>query len=904
MLARCLRTVVVPIVLATTATTTAAQTRTEYQGATALGLALRPLGNTVRVLHIGAHPDDENTALLATLALGRGVDVAYMSLSRGEGGQNGIGPELGEGLGLIRTEELLAARRLDGASQFFSRAYDFGYSKTAAETFQHWPRDSLLADVVAVIRKYRPDIVIAVFTGTPRDGHGQHQASGIVAREAMAAAGDPNRFPEQIAAGLRPFTPAKFYQSPYGWRGRVDATLDAGKLDPLLGRSYQQIAMAARSRHKSQDMGVRQAPGPRPVHLVQIDPRTNQPVAHPSDSLFAGVPVSLAARATALAEKAGPDARAVLQRAVPVLADYDSGVAQVRRDMPLMDPADQVRALARLRNSLADVRRSVAALSDPAAVEMRFHLDDELRQMDRALMDAANVKVDITANGDEVVPGQSFDVSAIVWNGGEAPVTVHDFAPSLPLGWSVQPKEAVAQDDGGFRRRSAIMATDTATPPTVVKPGGLWRRTFTVTVAKDAPPTRAYFLLKPRKGDLYQWPNDPALWGLPFQPQRVRAAGDLEIDVASVPVDRPASYIDVDPHRGEVHVPVAVVPDVTVKLSPDLAILPLNQAGRRTMELSAQVTAHAPGGTSGTLRLVAPDGWSVEPASAPIHLAKQGQESTVRFSVRPPSGIEARSHHVRAVFRDEAGHSYDVGFQRIDYPHIRPHRLYSNATATVRAFDVRVAQGLKVGYIAGAGDDVPDALAQLGIQVHSLDSDALATGDLSQYDVIVTGIRAYEVRPDLDAHNQRLLDYVRDGGTLIVQYNKYPFANGNYAPYPVTMAHPHDRVTDETAAVKILKPDNPIFNVPNKIGPDDWKGWVQERGLYFLHTWDSHYTPLLEMHDPGEAPLDGCTLETKLGKGTYVYTGLSLFRQLPVGVPGAYRLLANLVSLGAHGARR
>lgn len=900
MLARCIRAAVVPIVLASTATTTAAQTPTEYRGATALGLALRPLGNTVRVLHIGAHPDDENTDLLATLALNRGVDVAYLSLTRGEGGQNGIGPELGEGLGLIRTEELLSARRLDGASQFFSQAYDFGYSKTAAETFNHWPRDSLLADVVAVIRRYRPDIVIAVFTGTPRDGHGQHQASGIMAREAMLAAGDPNRFPEQIAAGLRPFTPAKFYQSPYGWRGRVDATLDAGKLDPLLGRSYHQIAMAARSRHRSQDMGVRQAPGPRPVRLVEIDPRTNKPVAHPSDSLFAGVPVSLAARAAALAQQAGPDARGVLQRAVPALTDYDTGVAEARRDMPLMDPADQVRALARLRNSLADVRRSVAALDDPAAVEMRFHLDDELRQMDRALMDAADVHVDITASDDAVVPGQSFHVSAIVWNGGQVPITVHDFAPSLPRGWSVKPAESVADDDGSFRRRNTIAVTDSAAPPTAVKPGGLWRRTFTVTVARDAAPTRAYFLLKPRNGDFYRWPDDPALWGLPFQPQRVRAAGDLEIGAAHVPVDEPASYIDVDPHRGEVHVPVAVVPGVAVKLSPDLAILPLNQAGRRTMELSAQVTAEAPGGTRGTLRLVAPDGWSVEPASAPVRLAKQDQESTVRFTVRPPAGVDAGSHHVRVVFRDTAGHTYHIGFQRIDYPHIRPHRLYSDATATVRAFDVRVARGLRVGYVAGAGDDIPDALAQLGIQVHDLDADALATGDLSQYDVIVTGIRAYEVRPDLDAHNQRLLDYVRGGGTLIVQYNKYPFANGDYAPYPITMAHPHDRVTDETAAVKILRPDNPILNVPNKIGPADWKGWVQERGLYFFHTWDSHFTPLLEMHDPGDPPLDGGMMETKLGKGTYVYTGLSLFRQLPVGVPGAYRLLANLVSLGAR----
>ncbi|HKJ93650.1 MAG TPA: PIG-L family deacetylase, partial [Longimicrobiales bacterium] len=890
MLTRCLRAVVVPIALASTATTTAAQTRTEYRGANALGLALRPLGNTVRVLHIGAHPDDENTDLLATLALNRGVDVAYLSLTRGEGGQNGIGPELQEGLGLIRTEELLAARRLDGASQFFSRAYDFGFSKTAAETFSHWPRDSLLADVVAVIRKYRPDIVIAVFTGTPRDGHGQHQASGILAREAMQAAGDPNRFPEQIAAGLRPFTPAKFYQSPYGYRGRVDATLDAGQLDPLLGKSYHQIAMAARSRHRSQDMGVRQAPGRRPVNLVQIDPQTNQPVAHPSDSLFAGVPVSLAARAAALAKQAGGEARAVLQRAQAVLSDYDDGVAQVRRDILLMDPAEQVQALARLRNSLADVRRSVASLDDPAAVEMRFHLDDELNQIDDALLRAANVQVDVSAGDDQIVPGQPFEVSAIVWNGGPLPVTVHDFAPALPMGWSVQPKAVVAQNDGGFRGRNAIQATDTAAPPTVVQPGGLWRRTFTVTVAKNARPTEAYFLRKPRKGDLYQWPNDPALWGLPFQPQRVRAAGDLAIGAAEVPVDRAASYIDVDPHRGEVHVPVAVVPEVTVRLSPDLAILPLNQAGSRTLELSAQVTARAPDGTHGTLRLVAPDGWSVQPASVPVDLKHQDQERTARFSVRPPSSIQAGAHDLRAVFQDDGGQTYDVGFQRIDYPHIRPHRLYSKANTTVRAFDVRVAQGLNVGYIAGAGDDVPDALAQLGIQVHPLDADALAHGDLGQYDVIVTGIRAYEVRPDLDAHNQRLLDYVRRGGTLIVQYNKYPFASGGYAPYPVTMAHPHDRVTDENAAVKILQPDNPIFNVPNKIGPADWQGWVQERGLYFLHTWDSHFTPLLEMHDPGEAPLDGCTVETHLGKGTYVYTGLSLFRQLPAGVPGAYRL--------------
>jgi LmbE family N-acetylglucosaminyl deacetylase len=887
--------------------------RVEYEGAIRTGIALRRLGNTARLLHIGAHPDDENTALFSPLALGRGADAAYLSLNRGEGGQNGIGPELGIPLGLIRTEELLSARGLDGATQFFTRAIDFGFSKTAEETFEHWPHDSLLADVVEIIRRYRPDVVVPAWSGTPRDGHGQHQAAGILAREAILAAGDPDRFPEQIAAGLRPFTPRAVYWSDRYAAGGPDVELNTGELDPLLGRSYHQIAMASRSRHKSQDQGVPQAPGPRRTAFEKIDPANPPPVEMSPDgrptrqlvgrpsldaSLFDGVDTLLSQRADAVG------AREAAER----LRAYEATVARARDAFDPLRMGEVLPILATARGELDAARRAIAAWAADfgrgpateradAAEELRFHLASEARDLRVATLAAANVELDAVADDELVVPGQRFTLTLSAWNGGGEPVRVQ-FRPALPPGWTAT---AAGNEADGWREVAA---------------GDRVEASFVVRVADDARDTRPYFVTLEDEAegrDLYRWPDDESVRGLPFAPAPVRAGFDVRFPADSgidVSAEREAAWVGVDPHRGEYRRPVRVVPPVSVTVDPTGSVIPLTPGASdaaRTRHVAVRLQAEAPDGISGSLRVEAPVGWTVTPAETDVEFAGPGEERTVGVDVVPPADLQAGEYTVQASFETSAcggmepcgaERVFDEGYELVDYPHIAPHQLYRRAATRVRAFPVRVAD-VRVGYVAGVPDHVPEALDDLGVAWQALDADALAEGDLSQFDVIVTGTRAYEFRPDLVAHNQRLLDWARAGGTLIVQYNKYPALEGSYAPWPVTIARPHGRVTEEDAPVEVLRPDNPLFNTPNEIGPDDWRGWVQERGLYFWDTWEGPLEPLLSMHDPGEPPLEGSLLVAPLGRGTYVYSALALFRQLPAGVPGGWRLLANLVSLGA-----
>lgn len=818
----------------------------EYRGAQAMGLALRRLGTTKRVLMIGAHPDDEDTQLLAQLALEQGADVAYLSLSRGEGGQNGIGPELHEALGLLRTEELLAARRVDGAQQFFSRAYDFGFSKNADEAFRHWPRQELLRDVVGVIRVFRPDVVVAVFSGTPRDGHGQHQVSAIVAREAFDAAGDPSLFPEQIRAGLQPYRPKKYYRSLRGSPDSATVRISVGTLDPLIGRSPFQLAMASRSRHRSQDMGVPQPAGPRWGYLLRLVPAATGP----EQSMWEGIDTTLSLRD-------------------PRTAEYERIAGEVKGQASVLQPEAMADRLARAVHLLQD------ALPSASPAE-RFTLQHELDDTERALTLAAGVQVDAVADAARIVPGEEFGLELSAWNGGTRPVTIAALDPALPAGWT-----ATAQDAA----------------PGELAPGALVRRRFRVRVPADAAPTEPYFLRQPRDGDLYRWPADWSVDARPFEPAPVQAVARVTLAGATVPVQREATFREVDPRQGELRRPVLVVPAVSVLLEPEVTILPTNDPSR-ALRYRVRLTGEAPQPVSGVLHVTVPPGWRADADGQRITLAP-GEPRDVEVAVTPPAGVTAGSIPVTAAFGADDGRSYSRGLELVDYPHIRARPLYRDAASAVRAFDVRVPAGLRVAYVEGAGEVGPSILHQLGITPSVLTADSLAGADLSKYDVIVTGIRAYEVRHDLAASNARLLDYVKRGGTLIVQYNKYEMVNGHFNPFPITLANPHDRITDETAPVRILDPASPVFTTPNRITDADWQGWVQERGLYFAHTWDPAYTPLLEMADPGEAPLRGGLLIAKYGQGTYVYTGLAFFRQLPEGVPGAWRLFANLLALGA-----
>jgi LmbE family N-acetylglucosaminyl deacetylase len=812
--------------------TAAAQSTPEYGGAAGLGLSLRRLGVDKRVLMVGAHPDDEDTQLLAALALEQGADVAYLSLTRGEGGQNGIGPELHEALGLLRTEELLAARRVDGARQFFTRAYDFGFSKNAEETFRHWPREELLRDVVYVVRRFRPDVIIPVFSGTPRDGHGHHQVSGLLAREAFDAAADPARFPEQIAAGLRPHRTAKLYQSLRGDSTNATVRLAIGTLDPLIGRSPFQLAMASRSRHRSQDMGRPETAGPRWGYLRRIRPEA----AGRESSLWEGIDTTAASGAR----------------------DYAARVAEVRSRFQGLNPDALVEPLAALLRGMRE--------PDDAS---------ETEDLRAALAQAAGLVLDAVADDARLVPGQTFGVEVSLWNGGARPVSVARMEPRLPAGWTAEALDPL--------------------PPTVAA-GAIATRRFRVRVPTDAAPTEAYFLRRPRQGDLYTWPaGDPAL-AEPFDAPPVGAAARLTVAGAELPLEREATFRRVDLRQGELRDPVRVVPAVSVRTDRAARVLPLS--GDRAFRVRVELAGEDPAGVAGTLRLQLPQGWSAQPAELPLRLAADDVQEAA-FTVRAPATLRAGDHPLSAVFQAADGRRFTRGVQVVDYPHVRARPLFADASTLVRAADVRVP-AVRVAYVEGAGEEGPGVLEQIGIRPTLLDDDALASGDLDRFDVIVAGSRAYEVRPDLARHNARLLDWVRRGGTMVVLYNKYELVEGKFTPHPITMARPHGRVTDEGAPVRLLAPQHPVFTTPNRITDADFAGWVQERGLYFAQTWDPRYTPLLETGDPGEAPLQGGLLVAPVGRGTYVYTGLAFFRQLPEGVPGAWRLFANILGLGGR----
>ncbi|CAN5327047.1 PIG-L family deacetylase [soil metagenome] len=837
-----------------------------YSGAVELGLALRRLGTTARVLMIGAHPDDEYTPLLAELALKRGADVAYLSLTRGEGGQNGVGPELGPALGLLRTEELLAARRVDGATQFFSRAYDFGYSKNAEEAFRHWPRDSLLADVVGVVRVYRPDVIVSVFSGTPADGHGQHQVAGILAREAFRVAGDPTRFPAQLAAGLRPWNPRKLYQAL--WRDTASATLrvPVGGLDPLLGRSPYQVALASRGLHRSQDMARAEPPGPRTAYLRRLDVRAASPV--PADSgFFASVDTRLDAGRLPASER---------RRVGRVLDGYLATARRLRAEFNPLRPwallPELARQVERLRAAVALLAGDTAA----AAAELRFRLAAERADVRTALARAAGIELDAVTSREQVVSGDTFAVTASVWNGGDAEVRLAELAPELPAGWAAEPLDPL---------------------PPAVAPGALVTRRFRVRVAADAPPSEAYFLRRPLDGDLYVWPNDWSVRARPFGSPPVTVRTRLEVAGTDLALAAEATASEVDPRSGERRLPLRVVPEAWVAVTPATTVLSTAPGASDTLLVRVEVTAAKPD-VAGTVRLDLPAGWSSTPDTASLRFAGAGDRGTAEFTVRAPRATAPGSYPVGAVFEVGDGKRFTRGYQLVDYPHVAPQPLYHPAVTMVEAFDLRVPRQRRVAYVTGAGEAGPEVLAPLGIAPTVLDEAALERGDLDRFDVIVLGSRAYEVRPDLAAANSRLLDWVRRGGTLIVQYNKYEYVEGGFAPYPLAFDRPHDRVTDEAAAVQLLEPDHPLLSRPNRITERDFAGWIQERGLYFAHEWDPHYTPLLQMHDPGDPPLRGGLLVTRYGEGWYVYTGLAFFRQLPAGVPGAYRLFANLLALG------
>lgn len=857
-------------------------------------LRLRQLDGVKRVLLIGAHPDDEDSALLAAMARGMGVETAYLSLTRGDGGQNLIGPELSVELGIVRTGELVAARAIDGGQQFFTRAFDYGFSKSAEEAFSHWPREALLGDMVWVIRKFRPQVIVSVFSGTPADGHGHHQVAGILAPEAFAAAGDPTRFPEQLAF-VQPWRPTKLFR-----RARRDppgtpvTVVQTGVFDPLLGRSWYQVAMEGRSLHRSQDMGTAQPLGSRASDLVLVESTTT---VAPGAGLFAGVDTAL----SYLTARLGPRERATADEHVRV---YREAIHQAEASLGVSDPGQAVPQLARSLRALSDLAGTVGD-DDARATELARTITRHAARARGALLSAASIVVEAVAGDAQLVPGAQTTVTIRVWNGGRFAVTQARPELRLPAGWTAKAITVVEpQGRRGRARLVQLRSPDEVARSGMIDPGEVAVWSFRIEVPADAPSTDPYFMHQPRDGDLYRWPDDPAVRGLPMGPPLIQGGASLQVEmvhgeppVAAASVAE-ALFVGVDQASGEYREPVFVVPALSVDI--DQATMAWPIADQDPREVAVHLRGEAEESVKGSVRLEAPPGWTVEPASAPFAVDGRGSAMSVAFRVRPPEGGGIEKVALRAVAKGSSGGSWDHAVRAIEYPHIRRAVYVTPSQLTVTRLPVQISRGLRVGYIMGTGDGGFEALRQLGANTELLTHEHVQAGDFSGFDVVVVGVRAYETRRDLMAANARLLDFARAGGTVIVQYQQYQYVNGGFAPYPVTINRPHDRVTEEKAPVRMLDASSPIFTTPNRITPEDFRGWVQERGLYFLGTWDDHFTPLLEMNDPGESPLRGSLLVAPMDKGLYVYTALAFFRQFPRAVPGAYRLFANLVSLDAE----
>jgi len=818
-----------------------------------------------------------------------GIETAYLSLTRGDGGQNLIGPELGEGLGIIRTGELEAARRLDGGRQFFTRAYDYGFSKSADEAFAHWPREDVLRDIVLVIRTFRPQVIVSVWSGTPRDGHGQHQASGILAGEAFDAAEDVSRFRDLPGVAGEPWRADKLYHSVRRSPEPPPVTIPTGTFDPLLGRSYLQLAMESRSQHRSQDMGALQPLGPRDAGLRLVVSRVQTPSG--DDGIFAGIDTTLAGLTNRLPADVGTPIREHLRAYRKAVQDATESLDALRPERaaaPLAVAYRHLEAIFGIMRELTDIEPSLAEPLAVRAAHIRW-----------GLMKTASIVVDVRATDDLVTAGQDVDLEVRLWNGGPFRIeraVINTAGPGEGAGGSTEFGGSDGQTLEAQAIESGLMAS--------------W--SYRVRLDEALPATRLYYLEAERQGDMYQWSDVNGSESLPRNWRALlSAAGEFDLYVPGV--DGPvrlvwgsrARYVGVDKASGEYRAPVLATPTLSVGIEPQAMAWP--QGSQEARQVTVLVRNESRTGVAGSVSLEGPDGWNVAPASTPFNMIVEGSNRGFTFTVEPGGEVSAGAHIFRAVATLDGGERFDERVDIIDYPHIERTLYFGPAEMQASVLSVELAP-VKIGYVMGSGDDGLDALQQMGADVEEVSAERVLGGDFSGYDVLVLGIRVYETRPDVAAANDQLLEFARAGGTVIVQYNKFEYPRGGFAPYPVSMGNRSaPRVTDENSPFAFLDPDSPVFNSPNRITSADFDGWIQERGLYFLSEWDERFTPLLELTDPGEAPTHGSLVVAPVGEGLYAYTGLSFFRQFPAGVPGAYRLFANLVSLTAeewHAAQR
>jgi LmbE family N-acetylglucosaminyl deacetylase len=807
-----------------------------------LQVALRRLANVGGTLYVAAHPDDENTALLAWSANDRGYRTAYLSVTRGDGGQNLIGDEKGPLLGVIRTQELLAARRIDGAEQMFTRAIDFGYSKNPEETLAIWGHDAVLADVVWAIRRFQPDVIVTRFPTNGDGGHGHHTASAMLAEEAFVAAADPAKFPEQLKY-VSPWQAKRIFWNRFSFR-QLDPNdpalanslrIDLGTFNPLLGRAYTEIAAESRSEHKSQGFGSAERRG---SIINYFDLRAGEPA---KTDLYDGIDARWSRYPGG--EKVGD----LLQRAADT---FDPKNPQA--SLPLL-----LQAHAALEQLRANPEWSLTR---------KPWLEQKKRELLDAIRDAAGIAIDVAAAESTITAGQKLPVSVTVVNRSDYPFRLSMVA--------------------------SLFANPSKAPGTKLENNKPVKTDITLELPDPAFRTQPYWLAQPPSKGLYTV-SDQQLVGRPDNPIEIPINVSLDDpNMNTLIFTVPTVFRVTDPVQGELVREVDAVPRVTVKLGSNVYVFP--DAKPRTVSVDMRSFATEDAKLEATVSLSLPTGWKAEPQSVPVTFNGKGAEAEALFHITPPAG------ETTATIRAEvtAGETrLSERITDIEYPHIPAQRILGGATAKAVRADVK-RRGTRVGYIMGSGDEVPIVLRQVGYEVILLSDADLDRGDFFGYDAIVAGIRAYNTRKRLKAAHEKLMQYVENGGTLVVQYNT---ANGlgdlvvpTPGPFPFKVSR--DRVTVEEAPVRFLDPNHSLLTAPNKITAADFEGWVQERGLYFTTEWDPKYTTLFGMNDPGEPEKTGAQLYVKHGKGAFIYTGLAWWRQLPAGVPGAIKAFVNLVS--------
>lgn len=876
------------------------------QGTLGLRLMLRRLGTTAQLMQTVAHPDDEDGGMLTLESRGRGDSVLLMTLNRGEGGQNKVGSNLSDVLGVLRTLELLAADEYYGVQERFSRVADFGFSKSADETFAKWGgHDVALADMVRVIRTFRPDVLVARFSGTERDGHGHHQASSILTKEAFRAAADPKRFPEQIAQGLQPWQAKKLYIGNvcgFGAMTCPDANwtvrLNTGEPSVDLGMSYVQFAMEGLRHQLSQGSANWTVdPGDRFTFYKLVDsiePAKLDKDGHEKD-FFDGIDTSL----PGLAARLGAE-ESKLPQLRQELTGIANKIAQASANVKGNDSAAAAKPLmgvvAELEQVIAEIRR--ATLTSVAKSDLLARLEEKRDQAETAINDALNINLQATvvtrvgSDGEPVKeaakkeadatttvsPGQEFLVAVDFHNGSKDRLYVDGLKLEVPEGWGTISDKM---------KRVAI------------KPGDNERAVFRLKAPKNAAYTRPYWHRDDPETESLNHIDDEKYATLPFPPPLLRAR--VEYSIADADEAQGKNGIEatvvtpfVDDAGRERARPLAVMPAFSVALEPGTQVISTHNGASSTVTVG--VTSNLDRSSRGALRLELPEGWRSEPAELAVEFTRRGEKQDFQFKVFP-AGLQEGRAKVRAVLQAD-DEKFSEGYTLVTREDLGSFYYYQPAVQRVSIADVKIPHDLKIGYVMGAGDDIPTVLKQAGMDVTLISPEKLASENLSAYGTIVLGIRAYDTRKDVAENNKKLLDFVAAGGTLVVQYNTSvgDFNSGHFTPYSAELSRA--RVSVEEAPVEILAPEDGVFHYPNAITARDFDGWVQERGLYFMDKWDEHFKPLLSCHDPGEDAQKGGLLRAQYGKGTYIYTGYAFFRQLPAGVPGAVRLYVNLLSVG------